>query len=134
MHLTYSVATVVADHLNGGNGSDYINGGAGSDRINGGADSDVLDGGAGSDRVSGDSGDDLLVYVAAQNVGATDIYDGGSGRDGLALVLTRAEWMNPKLQSDVARFLAFVARETNPNNGQASNAEFRFTAFDLRVS
>ena len=132
--MTYSVATGGADHLNGGSGSSYINGGAGSDRINGGAGSDVLDGGAGSDRVSGDSGDDLLVYVAAQNVGATDVYDGGSGRDGLALVLTRAEWMNPKLQSDIARFLAFVARETNPNNGQASNAEFRFTAFDLRVS
>lgn len=131
---SFVVGKDASEHFNGGSGTDIIDGGGGNDRIDGGSGDDILNGGAGSDRVSGGSGNDTLVYVAANNAGATDIYDGGSGIDLLALVFTRAEWMKASVQGDIARYLAFIARETNANNGQASNAEFRFSAFDLRVS
>ncbi|MER2264422.1 VCBS domain-containing protein [Methylobacterium oxalidis] len=130
--------TLSADNLNGGAGADYINGMAGDDRINAGSGNDTIDGGAGSDIIKGDAGDDLAIYVAAENrtgtTSFTDIYDGGSGKDTVRLVLTRAEWMNTALQLDIANYLAFLAKNTNSTNGEANNTEFRFTAFDLRVS
>ncbi|MGQ0560112.1 MAG: VCBS domain-containing protein [Sphingosinicella sp.] len=132
--MANTTGTAGNDHLNGGSGSDTLNGLGGNDRINAGSGNDVVDGGSGSDDVKGDSGDDLLIYRLAENAGATDIYDGGSHIDTLRLVLTRAEWMRADVQADIAVYLAFIAAETNPNNGQASNREFRFTAFDLRVS
>ncbi|AWN41722.1 hypothetical protein DK389_15910 [Methylobacterium durans] len=111
---------------------------AGDDRINAGSGDDIIDGGAGNDTLKGDAGDDLAIYVAAENrngaTSFTDIYDGGSGKDTVRLVLTRAEWMNPALQLDIANYLAFLAKNTNSANGEANNTEFRFTAFDLRVS
>jgi hypothetical protein len=122
------------EHLNGGSGADAIDGNAGNDRINAGSGSDTADGGAGSDIVKLDSGNDTAIYVAADNIGFIDVYDGGSGYDTIRLVLTRAEWLNSTLQQDLARYRSFLAEQTNPVNGQATNAEFRFTAFDLRVS
>lgn len=122
-----------SDHLNGGSGADIINGLGGNDRINGGAGNDILDGGAGNDIVNGDAGDDLGVYVLSENAGSTDVYDGGSGRDTLQLVMTRAQWQTPAVQADIARFLTFLAQVTNPVNGQATNANFTFS-FGLTVS
>ena len=121
------------DKLNGGTGADTLLGGAGADQLNGGAGNDLLDGGSGSDTVRGDSGNDTLVYVAAQNAAAVDIYDGGSGFDRLRLILTSAEWLSVAVQLDVQNYLAFVADHALPN-GEATNTEFVFTAFDLRVS
>src|SRR5262245_46978500 len=117
-----TTGTTGADHLNGGSGNDTLSGYAGNDFLNGGSGSDLLDGGSGSDRVDGDSGNDVLVYRASENVGATDIYDGGSGIDTLRLLLTRDEWMRASVQADVANCLAFIAANTLPN-GQASNSE-----------
>jgi len=121
------------DHLNGGAGADDIFGGNGNDRINGGSGNDLLDGGRGADIVNGDAGDDTLVWNMTENAGSTDTYDGGSGRDTLLLDLTGAQWRNPAVQSEIARFLAFMAQVTNPANGQASNANFTFS-FGLTVS
>lgn len=121
------------DHLNGGAGADDLNGMGGSDRINGGSGNDILDGGAGADIVSGDAGDDLLVYGLGENAGSMDTYDGGSGRDTLQLVMTRAEWQSPAVQADIARYLAFLAEVTHPVNGQANNRNFTF-ASGLTVS
>jgi hypothetical protein len=122
------------DKLNGGARNDTINGMAGNDFLNSGAGDDVLDGGSGSDTVSGDAGNDVLVYVAAENKNATvsssDTYDGGSGVDTLRLVLTRAEWMNPTLQLDVAKYLAFITANTGAN-GSAKNTDFTFSTFGL---
>lgn len=125
--------TAGSEHLNGGSGADVINGMGGNDRINAGSGDDVIDGGSGSDIVSGDAGNDLANYVMGENVGSTDVYDGGSGIDTLRLVLTRAEWQSPAVQADLARFLVFLAQQTNPQNGQASNANFTFS-FGLTVS
>ncbi len=125
--------TAASEHLNGGSGADIINGMGGNDRINAGSGNDIIDGGSGNDIVSGDSGDDLAIYVMGENVGSTDVYDGGSGIDTLQLVLTRAEWQSPAVQADIARYLVFLAQQTNPQNGQASNANFTFS-FGLTVS
>ena len=125
--------TSANEHLNGGSGSDTINGGGGNDFINAGSGNDVADGGSGSDRVDGGSGNDILIYRQSENIGATDIYDGGSGIDTIRLELTRAQWLNSALQADIANYLQFLAANTG-SNGQAKNTEFRFTAFDLRVS
>jgi VCBS repeat-containing protein len=115
------------DHLNGGARDDLIHGRGGNDRIGGGAGNDVLDGGAGNDTVSGDSGNDLLIYDLSENVGSTDVYDGGSHIDTLQLVMTRAEWQSPAVQADIARYLAFLDEVTHPVNGQANNKNFTFS-------
>ena len=125
--------TAANEHLNGGSGADIINGMGGNDRINAGSGDDIMDGGSGNDIVNGDAGDDLGIYVLSENIGSTDVYDGGSGRDTLQLVLTRAQWQSPAVQADIARFLTFLAQVTNPVNGQASNANFTFS-FGLTVS
>jgi len=115
------------DHLNGGARDDVIHGQGGNDRIGGGAGNDVLDGGSGNDIVSGDSGNDTLIYDLSENVGSTDVYDGGSHIDTLQLVMTRAEWQSPAVQADIARYLAFLAEVTHPVNGQANNKNFTFS-------
>ena len=120
-----------ANVISGGSGHDTLTGGGGDDVLKGDAGRDLLDGGAGSDRVDGHSEDDVLVYVAAENAGAHDQYDGGAGVDTLRLVLTREEWMRPAVQSDIAAFLAFIA-DPNPS-GQATAGTFAFTAFDLKA-
>ncbi|RZJ00838.1 MAG: tandem-95 repeat protein [Brevundimonas sp.] len=122
-----------SEHLNGGSGADTIYGMGGDDRINAGSGDDIIDGGSGDDIVSGDAGDDLAIYVLRENVGSTDVYDGGSGIDTIRLVMTRAEWQTPMVQADIARYLTFLAQQTNPQNGQASNANFTFS-FGLTVS
>ena len=76
---------------------------------------------------------DVLIYRQSENAGATDTYDGGSGIDTIRLELTRAQSLNATLQADIAEYLQFLAANTLPN-GQAKNTEFRFDAFDLRVS
>ncbi|GLS00405.1 hypothetical protein GCM10007859_04110 [Brevundimonas denitrificans] len=98
------------DEVDGGSGNDRVTGGAGHDQVDGGSGNDVVNGGSGNDRVDAGSGNDTAVYVMGENVGARDIYDGGSGTDTLQLVLTRAEWMNPTVQAEIARYLAFLAR------------------------
>ncbi len=94
---------------------------------------DYLDGGAGDDILYAGGGDDEAVYVAAENVGATDFYSGGSGVDKLTLVLTSDEWFNPDLQADIAAYLQFLADNTG-SSGEANGAEFTFTAFNLTVT
>lgn len=131
---TTTVGTGANEHLNGGSGDDFLFGMAGDDRLNGGAGADLLDGGSGSDRVSGDAGDDTLVYVVGENVGASDVYDGGSGKDTLRLVMTREEWMRASVQKDVADFLAFLKSVVHPVNGEAKNTEFLFKSFGLNAS
>ena len=79
------------DTLVGGNGQDTIDGGTGNDSVSGGNGNDILDGGAGSDRVFGNNGDDIATYVTIDNIGATDVYDGGNGFDTLVIKLTQAQ-------------------------------------------
>lgn len=116
------------DNIHGNNGADEIGGGAGNDRIDGGNEDDRLDGGAGSDEVFGRNGSDAFVYVAADNVGASDHYDGGQRSDSLRLELTRSEWLRPEVQADVANLLTWLAGGRD-DDGRT----FEFTAFDLSI-
>lgn len=127
------IGTISDETLNGGAGNDTIDGGGGGDHLIGGSGSDELTGGAGDDIVSGGSGNDTLIYYVEQNTGNSDVYDGGSGFDTIELNMTKASWLDPAFQADLAAYLAFIAGEELPN-GQVSNAEFQFTAFDLNVS
>ncbi|NQW54673.1 MAG: cadherin-like domain-containing protein, partial [Rhodospirillales bacterium] len=95
---------------------------------------DYLDGGAGNDVLYGERGNDQAVYRAAENLGARDVYDGGSGIDTLTLELTRAEWLNPQVQLDIAAYLQFLSGHTSPGTGQADGAAFQFNAFNLQAS
>lgn len=120
------VGTAGKDRLDGGDGDDIIDGLGGDDRLQGGTGQDKLNGGAGSDRVDGEAGADALYYTAAENLGASDTYNGGTEQDTLILELTRAEWMTPAFQSDLQRYLAHIA--------SGSTLAFQFTAFDLKVT
>ena len=121
------------DHLHGGAGNDTIDGGAGSDYVNGDKGNDVLQGGAGSDKVIGGKGNDTAVYVAADNVGSRDVYQGGKGIDTLVLKLTKAEWLRADVQKDVRNYLDFIEDHTG-RKGEADGKVFKFTAFDLKAS
>ena len=119
------------DWLDGGRGDDTLDGGTGRDRLHGGRGDDVVQGGAGSDRVDGDKGDDTGVYVAADNVGDWDFYDGGKGHDTLRLVLTPAEAASAALQADIAAFEQFL--EDNANPWSDRGPVFRFDELGLKV-
>jgi choice-of-anchor C domain-containing protein len=121
------------DEIFGGAGDDTIHAGAGNDELKGDSGNDILDGGAGSDEVEGGSGNDVAIYVMSENAGSRDEYDGGAGADTLRLVFTREEWLRPDVQSDVARYFAFIAANTNAS-GQATGHEFQFTAFGLEAT
>ena len=77
---------------------------------------DLVNGGADSDTINGDSGNDTLVYNLAENYGARDVYTGGSGIDTVLLELTLAEWLRPSTQTQIAAYLDWLARVTNPTN------------------
>lgn len=130
-----------ADTLSGDSAANSIVGGAGADTLNGGGGLDIVDGGTGSD---------TLIYVASENtslpssasvngstitrdryIGGTD--SSGSAADTLRLVLTRDQWLNSTLQSDITRFLQFLAAGRLAS-GQNNTSTFQFNAFRLDVS
>jgi len=113
------------DIVDGGNGNDIVNGGAGNDALSGGNGDDTLDGGGGSDYLKGENGDDILIYRAAENIGAVDVYDGGNGQDTLRLIVSQLMATSATFQADIAALQAKL--------GQGS-ASYHFTSFDLTVS
>ncbi len=121
------------DILIGRLGADGLDGGPGPDLVLGGRGADALRGGAGSDAVFAGPGDDLLGYVAADNVGATDVYNGGGGTDTLGLAVTADIWQDTAFQADLATAEAFIAAETGPG-GTASDAVYTFTTLGLSFS
>jgi VCBS repeat-containing protein len=52
------------------------------------------------------------VYSLAENGKALDLYGGGGGLDTLRLMLTAAEWANPAVQSEVARYNQYTSART----------------------
>lgn len=121
------------DHLIGNHGDDDLSGGAGNDRLKGNAGDDTLRGNAGDDELKAGAADDSLLYNMAANVGAQDVYDGGSGHDSLTLEFTREEWFRADVQDDIARFLQFIADHTDPETGQADGERFTFESTGLTV-
>ena len=79
--------------------------------IHGGNNDDIVDGGAGDDMVYGDAGNDTLVYTLSENIGATDLYDGGTGTDYLAPHLTQAQ--ANMAAADIAAAQAFITAHYN---------------------
>ena len=116
------------DVIYGNSQNDDLFGGAGGDFVHGGQGSDTLDGGPGNDVVTGGQGDDLLVWRSQQNVGAHDRYDGGSGNDTLALVLTPAQLGSSAVQADLQAFQTFLSF------GNAPGSTFTFSSLGLTVS
>lgn len=83
-------------------------------------------------------GDDVLLYSMAGNlgadfadIGAHDLYDGGSGFDTLRLTLTYGEVLLDSVQEDIAAFHAFLATKANPRTEHGKI--FEFASFDLDV-
>jgi VCBS repeat-containing protein len=147
------------DVLDGGPGNDRLHGGKGDDTLLGGSGNDVLygddgkssghgwgkflwwkpqsdhddylDGGAGNDKVYGGRGDDVAVYDMAENLGARDEYDGGTGSDTLVLRLTYGEARLASVQSDIAAFETFLDRHAGSRSDHGR--EFEFKSFNLDV-
>jgi Ca2+-binding RTX toxin-like protein len=113
------------DVLTGGNGNDVLLGGDGADILSGDNGDDSLDGGGGSDLVTGGNGNDILTFTAFENVGTANIYDGGSGRDTLRLVVSQSLYNSTAFQAELAQFQAKLA------HGSASHF---FQTLDLLVT
>jgi Ca2+-binding RTX toxin-like protein len=94
----------VDDTINGFDGDDVQYGYSGNDTLNGGNDNDYLVGGAGADHLKGGDGDDTIVGDA------TDVIDGGLGRDFLNLDLS-------SVGSDIIQTLDFTAGVVNNFGG-----------------
>ena len=92
---------------------------------------DKVDGGAGSDKVYAGSGNDVGVYNVTENVGSKDYYNGGHGNDHLELKMTSAEYNSEAVQTDLARFQAFL--DGNGHGWGHHARSFKFEAFDLKV-
>ncbi|HEX3572709.1 MAG TPA: Ig-like domain-containing protein, partial [Acidobacteriaceae bacterium] len=118
------------DVIQGNDGNDRINGGPGNDNISGGNGDDIVDGGAGNDTVTGDAGNDTLIYTWSENVGATDVYDGGLDTDTLVLRLTQAQ--ANAAAADIAAAQAFIAAHSDPTSG--TGPSFTFSTFGLTFS
>ncbi|MEX0285417.1 MAG: Ig-like domain-containing protein, partial [Paracoccaceae bacterium] len=96
------------DLILSGRGADSVDGGSGHDVILAGSGSDTVDGGAGHDYVNLGRGNDTAIFVAAENTGSFDIYDGGRGNDRLELHLTAAEYADPGILNDILTYLDVI--------------------------
>lgn len=112
-----------SDTLSGGNGEDQLNGGEGDDTLSGGNGNDVMNGGAGNDHLFGGTGNDVAVYVASENVGSTDVYEGGTGQDTLRLELTTAQWAQSDIRGGILDFLDRIEH--------GNTSPFHFAGMDL---
>jgi len=126
------VAGSGADTIHAGNGGNSISAGAGNDVITSGNGNDTIDGGGGSDHISAGGGNDIVTYNMSENVGATNVYDGGKGTDTLTLELTHAQYASAAVQADLAAYNTFLAQ--NANSHTSNGPAFQFHAFDLSVS
>jgi len=88
-------------------------------------------GGSGNDYVKAGAGNDELIYVAADNVGAKDRYQGSSGNDTLSIFMSQDEVDNSDIANDIAAFRTFAADNHNLNRNGGET--FKFNSFDLQV-
>jgi len=119
------------DTLRGDDNNDRLYGEDGNDNLFGGTGDDQLDGGAGSDVIKSEDGNDTATYVASENVGSHDVYEGNKGYDTLKLVLTQAQANSAAVQQEIAAYQAFMAANYNPNS--SGGPTFHFNSFDLDV-
>jgi Ca2+-binding RTX toxin-like protein len=69
------------DSITGGLGGEYLYGDGGNDTLNGDSGNDTLTGGAGADSMSGGAGSDSFDVVAASEIVAGEVYNGGADTD-----------------------------------------------------
>ncbi|WP_436216266.1 VCBS domain-containing protein, partial [Bradyrhizobium sp. LjRoot220] len=144
------------DNLSGGAGDDRLNGGSGSDTLDGGSGFDTVLGGSGADTLIYRAWENQYkvgsqILGVGTTVGQTafsgyDINDGGNGNaatgtaeiDRLVIYLSNAQLASSTFMTafnnDLANFQAFIVANSNPNTGQAGQAEFTFTSINLKVS
>lgn len=117
--------------FNGSGGSDSFDGAGGNDTVLARSGNDKVTGGGGNDFVKGGAGNDNLIYVAADNTGATDRYQGSSGFDTLSIFMTQQEVEASSIMSDIAAFKDFASDnfDVARNGGEG----FKFSSFDLTV-
>lgn len=109
---------------------DVINGNGGNDAIYAYAGNDKVNGGAGNDSVYAHEGNDTAVYVYGENIGATDLYYGGTGSDTLELHFKLSD-MTQDINDDLAAYYAYISNPSNINLNSAIGAEYAFSEFDL---
>ena len=131
--LDLGVTTPISDpdfDMYGGAGNDTLIGGSGNDRGFGGAGDDILDGHGGSDDLKAGSGNDTLIHNLSENVGARDIYTGGSGMDTVLLRLTQAQWADTAVRAEMQRYVEFLQAVKVNTQGEVSNgigSDFTFS-------
>lgn len=121
-----------ADDLRGGGGSDSITGADRDDDVIGRGGSDFLAGGSGNDDVRGGGGNDTLVFVIADNQGATDDYWRNTGTDTLQIYGTASELSDAALIADFAAFQDFIADTVDPTSNRTDR--FEFSSLGLTVN
>lgn len=124
---TEGADTITASH---GAIQDVINGNGGNDAIYGYGGNDKVNGGAGNDTVYAHEGDDKAVYVYGENIGATDLYYGGTGSDTLELHFKLSD-MTQDINDDLAAYYTYITNPTNINLNAATGAEYVFSEFGL---
>jgi VCBS repeat-containing protein len=72
----------------------------------------ILNGRGGNDLLFGRGGNDTLLFSLNENGAALDAYSGGEGIDTLRLMLTAAEWADPVVQSEIARYNQYLTTKT----------------------
>ena len=80
---------------------------------------------SGSDILDGGNGNDILIYRAAENVGATDIYSGSNGQDTLRLIVSQAMTNSAAFQADIAALQATLSH---------GSATYSFNSIDLTIA
>ncbi|WP_309086724.1 cadherin-like domain-containing protein [Chelativorans sp.] len=116
------------DTIYAGAGDDVIGGGSGGDFITSDSGHDVIRAGSGSDTVYAGDGNDRLIQDAGENIGASDLLDGGSGFDTLVLSTTEEQFLGATFQKELATYQAMIA------NGSSAWQQFRFTSLGLTVN
>tara|TARA_R110000796_G_scaffold96719_1_gene203225 strand:- start:682567 stop:690534 length:7968 start_codon:yes stop_codon:yes gene_type:complete len=119
------------DRVLGGSGNDLLNGGEGDDRLEGGSGSDGLDGGIGNDVLFGGDDDDVLEFNILENIGYSNVYNGGVGFDSLNLYFTSTEIIESELQHELLVFNQFISQYQN--SAVDENNIYEFFSFDLRA-
>lgn len=92
---------------------------------------DIITGSAADNYLRGGRGDDRLIYTVADNMSASDIYDGDKGDDTLQLNFSMSEFMGSILD-ELRSFLDFLG--LNSDSSENNGTDFIFTTIDLIVS
>ncbi|MEM6781160.1 MAG: proprotein convertase P-domain-containing protein, partial [Pseudomonadota bacterium] len=92
---------------------------------------DIIEGSSADNILRGGRGNDRLIYTYADNLSATDSYDGDKGDDILQINFTASEFAGSILD-DLRNFLDFIGLNADPN--ELNGTMYAFTSMNLTVS